>query len=96
VEADAAVGPEGIADILVGHLAIEPFRVEMAAGPTFGIAMLGVAGIGDDVEEAGIAVDAADILGWTGTPALDAARAARRRVEGEEPFELDDVFPVVA
>lgn len=41
METDAAVGPEGIADILVGHLAIEPFRVEMATGPTFGIAMLG-------------------------------------------------------
>jgi len=96
VEADAAVGPEGIADILVGHLAIEPFRVEMATGPPFGIAVLGIVGVGDDVEEAGIAADAADILGWTSTPAPDAARTARRRVEGEEPLELDDVLPVVA
>jgi hypothetical protein len=96
VEADAAVGPEGIADIPVGHLAIEPFWAEMTAGPTFGIAMLGVGGIGNDVEEAGIAVDAADILGWSGTRALDAAGTARRRVEGEKPLELDDVLPVVA
>ena len=68
----------------------------MTAGPAFGIAMLGVAGIGDDVEEVGIAVEAADILGRTGTPAVDAARIARRRVEGEEPLERDDVLPVVA
>ena len=60
--------------VFVGHLAIEPFRVERTTGPAFGIAMLGVAGIGDDVEEVGIALDAADILGWTGTPAVDEAR----------------------
>jgi transposase len=50
VEADAAVGPEGIAHVFVGHLAVEPLGVEMAAGPVFGVAVLGVVGIGDDVQ----------------------------------------------
>jgi hypothetical protein len=94
-EADAAVGPEGIADVLVGHLAVEPFGVEVATGPAFSIAVLGIVGVGDDVEEVGVAVDAADILGRTGTGAINAAGGAWRRVESEEPLELDDVPPVV-
>ena len=96
VEADAAVGSESVPHVFVGHLAIEPFRVEMAAGPSFGIAVLGIAGVGDDFEEAGIEVDAANILGGPGTRAIDTGRPARRRVEGEEPFKRDDVLPVVA
>src|SRR5215218_3758643 len=68
----------------------------MAAGPAFGVAVLGIVGVGDDVEEIGVAVDAADILGRPGARALDAAGRARGGVEGEEPLELDDVLPVVA
>src|SRR5215213_9557664 len=68
----------------------------MAAGPAFGVAVLGIAGVGDDVEEVGVAVDAADILGRPGAGAVDAAGGARRRVEGEQPLELDDMLPVVA
>src|SRR5436853_556312 len=94
VEADAAVGPEGVADVLAGHLAVEPFGVEVAAGPALGVAVLGVVGIGDDVQESGVTVNAADILGRSG--AIDAAGGARRRVEGEQPFELDSMLPVVA
>jgi hypothetical protein len=41
--------------------------------------VLGVVGIGDDVQEPGITVDAADILGWSGTGAVDTAGGARRR-----------------
>ena len=96
MEADAAVGPEGIAHVFVGHRTLEPLGVEMAAGPAFVVAVLGIVGVGDDVEEVGVAVDAADILGRSGTGAVDAAGRARRRVEGEEPLELDDVLPIVA
>ena len=96
MEADAAVGSEGVPDVFVGHLAIEPFRVEVAAGPPFSIAVLGIVGVSDDFEEAAIAVDAANILGWSGPRAVDAGGPARRGIEGEESFELDDVFPVVA
>ena len=82
----------GVPRVFVGHFAVEPFRVEVAADPPFGITVLGIV----DFEEAGIAVDAANILGWSGTRTMDASGSARRRVEGREPFELDDVFPVVA
>ena len=76
MEADATVGPEGIAHVFVGHLAVEPLEVEMAAGPALGVAVLGVVGIGNDVEEVGVAADAADILGRSGTGAVDAAGGA--------------------
>ena len=95
-EADAAVGPEGVADVLVGHLAVEPFGVEVTAGPAFGVAVLGIVGVGNDVEESGIAMDAADILGRPGAGAVNATGGARRQVEGEQPLELDDMLPVVA
>ena len=94
--ANAAVGPEGVADVLIGQLQIEPFGIEVAAGPALGVAVLGIVGVGDDVEELGVAMDAANILGRSGAGAVDAAGGARRRVEGKEAFELDDVFPVVA
>lgn len=68
----------------------------MAAGPTLGVAVFWMVGIGDDVEEVGMAVDAADILGRSGARAVDAAGAARRGFECKEPFELDDMLPVVA
>jgi hypothetical protein len=53
VETDAAVGSECVADVLVGHLAVEPLGIEVAAGPAFGFAVLGIFGVGDDVEEGG-------------------------------------------
>jgi hypothetical protein len=91
VETDAAVGSECVADVLVGHLAVEPLGIEVAAGPAFGFAVLEIFGVGDDVEEGGV-----DILGRSGAGAVDAAGGARLRIEGEEPLEFDDVLPVVA
>ena len=93
VQAD---GSERVADILVGHLAVEPLGIEVAAGPAFGFAVLRIFGVGDDVEEVGVAVDAADILGWSRAGAVDSAGGARLWIEGEEPLEFDDVLPVVA
>ena len=95
-QADTAVGSERVADISVSHLAVEPLRIEVAAGPAFGFAVLGIFGVGDDIEEVGVAVDAADILGRSGAGAIDAVGSARLRVEGEEPLEFDDVLPVIA
>ncbi len=94
-EADAAVGCDGVAHVLVDHLAVEPFRIEVAAGPAFGFAVVGMLGVGDDLEEIGIAADTTDILGWAGTSTVDAAGRARRRVESEEPLDVDDVLPVI-
>ena len=63
----------------------------MAAGPALGVAVLGVVGIGNDVEEVGVAADAADILGRSGTGAVDAAGGTRRRDEGEQPEQGSEV-----
>ena len=68
----------------------------MAADPALGIPVLGIFGVGDDVEEVGVAVDAADVLGRSGAGAIDAAGGARFRIEGAEPLEFDGVLPVVA
>jgi hypothetical protein len=90
MQADAAVGSECVADILIGHLAVEPLGVKVAAGPALGLPVLGIFGGGDDVEEVGVAFCAADILGRSGAGAVDAAGGARLRIESEEPLELDD------
>jgi hypothetical protein len=44
--------------------------IEVAAGPALGVAVLGIVGVGDDREEPGVAVDAADILGRSGAGAV--------------------------
>src|ERR1700730_15115071 len=70
--------------------------MEIAAGHALDIPVLGIFGVGNDVEEVGVAVDAADILGRPGAGTVDAAGGARLRVEGEDSLEFDDVLPVVA
>jgi hypothetical protein len=62
MHADATVGPEGVSDVPVCHLEVEPLRVEVATGPALGVAVLGIVGVGDDVEEPGVAVDTTNIL----------------------------------
>jgi hypothetical protein len=63
MHADATVCPEGVSDILVCHLEVKPLRVEVVTSPTLGVAVLGIVGVGDDVEEPGVAVDTTNILG---------------------------------
>jgi hypothetical protein len=58
--------------------------------------MLGMTGIGDNLEEVRITGGATDILGWTGSGAGDAGSGARRGIDGDQALEGDSVLPVVA
>ena len=68
----------------------------MAADPAFVVGVLGMAAMGQTLEEPSIAVGAADILGWSCTSAVDTSRDARRGFHDEKLLELDTVMPVVA
>ena len=95
LESDWAIGRERPAYISVAQGEVEPLWIKVAADPAFVIGVLGMARIGQTLEEASVAVRAADILGWSCTSAVDTARQARRRLNDEQLLELDKVMPVV-
>ena len=57
--------------------------------------MLGMAGVGDYLEEPLVLRSAPDILGRTGSRACDAGGTARCGIEGNQPLEGYAVLPVV-
>jgi hypothetical protein len=61
----------------------------VAADPAFVLGVLGMATIGQTLEEVGIAVGAADILRWSCASAVDTSG-------DEQLLELDKVMPVIA
>ena len=54
-----------------------------------------MAGIGDDLEEIGIAGSTADVLGWADSGAGDTGSGAGCGIDGDQAFEGDVVLPVV-
>jgi len=52
--------------------------------------------VGEDFEEAGIPIHAADVFGWAGACTVRAGSHTRCRLEHQQALELDRVFPVVA
>ena len=82
-------------DVAVGAVEVEGFGIEATAAPSQCLAVLGMAGIGDDLEEVGIAGSTPDVLGWTGSGASDAGSGAGCGIDGDQAFEGDVVLPVV-
>jgi hypothetical protein len=68
----------------------------VATNPAFVIGVLGMATIGQTLEEASVAERATDILGWSCTSAVDTSRYARRGFHDQKLLELHKVMPVVA
>ncbi len=91
MQADASVRRERTAHLPIAQLEIEPLRVEVAADPAFGLTVLGMARIGRDLQEPGVAVNTANILRRSFASAIDAAGHARCRLMHEHTFELDRV-----
>jgi hypothetical protein len=58
--------------------------------------MFGMGAIGDDLEEARVAADAADVLGRPGAGTSDAGGGAGRGIDRDQPLKGDAVLPVVA
>ena len=96
VHSDGAISTECHFDVFVGHLQIEPFRIEVAAGPSFRVAMLFMPAFSHDLEESGIARNTANILRRPRAGAIDACRYAWCWIHREQAFELNDVLPAIA
>lgn len=63
-----------VLDILIGDREVEPLGIEMATAPGLGFPMLGTLGGADYLQKLLIAWNAADILGWTGSRAVNTGR----------------------
>ena len=89
LETDWTIGSEGSAHVSIAQIEVEPLRIEVTADPAFVVGVLGMATIGQTLEEASITVGAADILGWTCTSAVNTSRHPRRKFHDEK---LSDVL----
>ena len=92
---DAAIGTQRSPDVPVGAVEVEGLGIEATAAPGQGLPMLGVVGIGDDLEEARITWRATDILRRTGSGTGDTGCGARRGIDGDQVLEGYTVPPVV-
>src|SRR5262245_47542696 len=95
MQASSDAGLKGFLDVFVNPLAIEPFRIEVAAAPTFEVGMLGMAAIGYDRKEFLIAASPANVFGRARTGAPDTGSRARCDLKGEKPLHLDGMSPTV-
>ena len=73
IKAPFDVHSQSIAEILVRHRKVEPFRIKVATAPSNGFIILRVFRVGDNIKELLISRHAADILGRSGPHASDAA-----------------------
>jgi len=89
VHANAAVRSERIAYVRIDHLQIEPFGVEVAAGPPFRIGVLGMLRVSHDCEELEITVRPPDVLTRSGARAVDACGNPKLWLECKPAFEFD-------
>jgi hypothetical protein len=95
LESDWAIWGKCPANVSIAQSEVEPLRIEVATNPAFVIGVLGMATIGQTLEEASVAVRATDILGWSCTSAVDTSRDARRGFHDQKLLELHKVMPVV-
>ena len=82
MQASAGVLAEGVPQIPVDQVDVEPVRIEMPAGPAKVGAVVLVVRIADGLEEIGIGSGAADVLGRPGTGTFGAFRVAGQGIEG--------------
>ncbi len=94
MQASSNVRSQRVLYVLVGHAEVKPFRVEVAATPTFGLGMLLVVRAGHDRKKVLVAADATNVLGRTSARAGDASRNGRG-VECDGLLDFNNMPPVV-
>src|SRR6266511_3002264 len=82
-------------DVLGQPIDVEDMGIEVVREPFFEFAMALVVGIGDGLEEFGIAPGTADVLGRAATLGFDQAWVKDAGLGIDQAFDLDGVFPAI-
>src|SRR6266511_4151505 len=82
-------------DVLGQPIDVEDMGIEVVREPFFELAMARVVGIGDGLEEFGIAPGTADVLGRAATLGFDQAWVKDAGLGIDQAFDLDGVFPAI-